>query len=107
MSDVTRARWALIDFRKQRGLTQRGLGLVLGAHHSVINRVEHCTMEPAAKMLARFAEVFQLDAGVVFAESERPDEPRGQRNTATARRTRTSYTDGTLATVANDEKAVG
>jgi transcriptional regulator with XRE-family HTH domain len=105
MSEKVQARWALIEFRKTRRLTQRDLANLLQTNHANISLIEAGTHDPTSKMLGRFAEVFQLDAEACFALSEQEPTSRKVCPTAATRRAvARSYPTGILRPVAESHE---
>lgn len=104
MADMVRARWALVDFRRERGLTQQALATVLRVSRAGFSEMEGGKAHPKAAMLARFEEVFCVEAPPYFELSEREREGRTVQ-AGSIRRERPSRTDSVVAT--DPLKAVG
>jgi transcriptional regulator with XRE-family HTH domain len=83
------ARWALGDFRRERGIPQTMLAVVLLMSGKMIWEIEAGVADPTGSDLARFRQVFGIDPEPVFAISERVPPPkklvRAKRNARTRR----------------------
>lgn len=89
------ARWALIDARTTRGMTQRDLGAALGVTRTIVGQLERGQRELNTSHAARLAAALGVDASEVealCAVSERDPTPHYVRNTGATRTVRAVVT---------------
>ena len=73
---TVRARWALYDFRHERGIPQKLLASALAISASSLFEIETGLRDPSPNNLARFAQVFQVDPAPLFELSDREPPPK-------------------------------
>ena len=73
---TVRARWALYDFRHERGLPQKLLASILAVTTAALYEIEIGARDPTPNDLARFAQVFALDPATTFELSDRVPPPK-------------------------------
>lgn len=61
---------ALIDARKERGMTQKELSAATGISQADISRLEHGTGNPSIKTLQRIAKAFHMTLKIEFVPME-------------------------------------
>ena len=62
---------AMIDARKEKGMTQKELSAVTGISQADISRLEHGTGNPSLKTLQRIAKAFHMSLKIEFIPLDR------------------------------------